>query len=102
MSTGMAMPPARAGGQWDPSNAMALRTMRGDATKDAMGSLLFPERPNKPTEIPIPASQVASYGTSLNHPFHHVLSDRPADVADRLRPSLAASQHSDRFAGIFL
>ena len=89
MSTGMAVgPPARPGakGGYDPLANYATRTMRGDPAKDQMHSLLFPDRPNKPPDMAVPASQIDTYGTSLNHPFHQggVDFDRAPDVTSRL------------------
>lgn len=67
--------------------------MRVDTTKDQMGSLLFPERPNQANQMLVPASNVAVYGTSVDHPLSVagvVAIDRPLEVADRLRPSGAS------------
>lgn len=94
MSTGVAVgPPARPGakGGFDPLASYATRTMRGDPAKDQMHSLLFPDRPNKPPDVPVPASQIDTYGTSLNHPFHHggVNFERTADVTSRLHGARA-------------
>ena len=60
--------------------------MRGDPTRNQMGSLLFPTQPNQANQVPVPASQVASYGTSTNHPLS-VVAERPPEVVNRLRPS---------------
>ena len=70
------------------------RNMRVDTTKDQMGSLLFPERPNQANQMLVPASNVAVYGTSVDHPLSVagvVAVNRPPEVADRLRP-FGASQ----------
>ena len=59
-----------------------------------MGSLLFPERPNQANQMLVPASNVAVYGTSVDHPLSVagvVAVNRPPEVADRLRP-FGASQ----------
>ena len=39
--------------------------MRGDATKDDMGSLLFPEQPNQVSRVPVPASNVALHRPAI-------------------------------------
>ena len=47
VSSGAARPPAASTG-YDPTQAVKLtRNMRGDTTKDQMGSLLFPAQPKK-------------------------------------------------------
>ena len=90
VSSGAARPPAASNG-YDPTQAAKLtRNMRGDATKDDMGSLLFPEQPNQVSRMPVPASNVALHGTSVDHPLRVagvVAVNRPPEVAERLRPS---------------
>ena len=90
VSSGAARPPAASNG-YDPTQAAKLtRNMRGDATKDDMGSLLFPEQPNQVSRMPVPASNVALPGTSVDHPLRVagvVAVNRPPEVAERLRPS---------------
>lgn len=90
VSSGAARPPAASNG-YDPTQAAKLtRNMRGDATKDDMGSLLFPEQPNQVSRMPVPASNVALHGTSIDHPLRIagvVAVNRPPEVAERLRPS---------------
>ena len=102
MSTGMAVgPPARPGakGGYDPLANYATRTMRGDPAKDQMHSLLFPDRPNKPPDMAVPASQIDTYGTSLNHPFHHggVNFDRAPDVTSRLHGARAVHRQREKY-----
>ena len=68
VSSGAARPPAASNG-YDPTQAAKLtRNMRGDPTKGDMGSLLFPEQPNQVSRMPVPASNVALHGTSVDHP----------------------------------
>ena len=69
VSSGAARPPAASNG-YDPTQAAKLtRNMRGDPTKGDMGSLLFPEQPNQVSRMPVPASNVALHGTSVDHPL---------------------------------
>ena len=90
VSSGAARPPAASNG-YDPTQAAKLtRNMRGDPTKGDMGSLLFPEQPNQVSRMPVPASNVALHGTSVDHPLRVagvVAVNRPPEVAERLRPS---------------
>ena len=75
VSSGAARPPAASNG-YDPTQAAKLtRNMRGDTSKDDMGSLLFPEQPNQVSRVPVPASNVALHGTSVDHPLR-VAGDR--------------------------
>lgn len=93
LSTGLAPGPPTTK-PWDPAHAAAsTRTMRGDPAKDQMHSLIFPDQPNKdPNTLGArtQAAQVASYGTSTNHPLSVAgvaAGDRAPDVASRLRAS---------------
>ena len=98
MSTGVAPGPPIPK-LWDPSHAAAAtRTMRGDTRKNEMQSLLFPDRPNQAAHVPVPASQVASYGTSINHPFANV-GERPPEVASRLQPANVMRAQKQHHAG---
>ena len=102
VSSGAARPPAASTG-YDPTQAAKLtRNMRGDTTKDQMGSLLFPAQPNQASHMPVPKSNAALYGTSVDHPLHVagvVAINRPPEVADRLRPSGASQMQQQHKAG---
>ena len=75
--------------------------MRGDPAQNQMGSLLFPAQPVQSNHMPVPASFVALYGTSDNHPLSAAggVANRPPEVANRLRPSIGGMAPQQHKAG---